>query len=401
MRNFIFLLFICLGTFVQASEAGAPGRVIVLSWDGMRHDFPDRGNFPGLKRVETEGIRAGRLTPVFPSSTFPGHVSLATGVPPNVHGILNNVFYDREDGMYAYNGEAHWLQSEPVWATAERQGVKAATYFWVGSETDWHDIGTSYRMAPFDGSRSEEDKVAKIIEWLDLPAAEQPRLIMSYWAGADTMAHVKGPDHPDVVDQISSQDEQLQVLLKAIDDRDLWPTTTLIIVSDHGMTNVNKSAEIRTATEDSGIDVKVVGGSTIQHLFLANPSDKPRLLALLRTLPNISVFEGDQIPAQVTHPTRTGDVVVTTEPPYTLGRADSMTDKLLEFARPLLNWHAGAHGYSPDLPDMGGIFFAMGRGVDHNKTLKEVTQLQVAPTITELLDIEPPPNASATPIELN
>ena len=121
------LLLLAVGLCVSLSTFANDNIVILLSWDGMRHDFPDRGNFPALKRIEQEGIRANRLTPVYLSNTFPGHVSLATGAEPNVHGIVDNVFFDREKGLYAYSSEADWLTAEPLWIAAERQGIKTAT----------------------------------------------------------------------------------------------------------------------------------------------------------------------------------------------------------------------------------------------------------------------------------
>ena len=63
---------------------------------------------------------------------------MATGTYADVHGIVDNRFYDREKGVYSYSSDADWLQAEPLWIAAERQGVKAATYFWVGSESPWH-----------------------------------------------------------------------------------------------------------------------------------------------------------------------------------------------------------------------------------------------------------------------
>ena len=68
--------------------------VVVLSWDGVRHDYPERAELPGLSRLQSEGVRARRLTPVYPSKTFPGHVSIATGTYPDVHGIVDNHFFD-------------------------------------------------------------------------------------------------------------------------------------------------------------------------------------------------------------------------------------------------------------------------------------------------------------------
>ncbi len=88
--------------------------VILLSWDGMRHDYAARGEFPGLQRLDTEGLRAQRLHTVMPSTTFPGHVSMATGTYPDRHGIVDNRFLDRKRGQYSYSSDADWLQAEPL-----------------------------------------------------------------------------------------------------------------------------------------------------------------------------------------------------------------------------------------------------------------------------------------------
>ena len=137
----------------------------------------------------------------------------------------------------------------------------------MGSETDWQGQSASYRIAPFDGSRSEADKVDKIIEWLDLPVNERPRLIMSYWKGADTTGHSRGPNHDVIAEDIAEQDIELGRLLEAIDSRDLWAKTTLMLVSDHGMTRVTESVEFETALEAAELDVTVTGGGGTTYSF--------------------------------------------------------------------------------------------------------------------------------------
>ena len=366
----------------------------------MRHDFPDRGDFPALKRIEKSGIRAGRLTPVYLSNTFPGHVSMATGTTPDIHGIVDNVFLDKEKGLYAYSGGADWLRAEPLWVAAERQGIKAATYFWVGSETDWQGQSTSYRIAPFDGSRPEADKVDKIIEWLDLPVSERPRLIMSYWKGVDTTGHFRGPNHDAIAEDIAEQDIELGRLLKAVDSRKLWPKTTLIIVSDHGMTRVTESVEFETALEAAELDVMVTGGDAGQHIHLKKSSDEAAVLKILDMNPHLTVLQGDEIPTGMAAPNRTGDIIVISEPPYTLSRADTLFTKAIAFFSPMLGWESGAHGFNPDLPDMGGIFFAMGRGITAGKKIKNVHQLDIAPTVADILGIDAPAEAKNPPLSL-
>ena len=374
--------------------------VILMSWDGFRHDLPDRGDYPALKRIEEEGIRT-RLVPTVPSNTFPGHATLATGTSPDVHGILDNRMYDREKGGYAYGSDASWLNAEPVWIAVERQGSKAATYFWVGSESDWRGQSQSYRMAPFDNSRPESEKVRQMIEWIDLPAPERPSLIMAYWRGSDYTAHVKGPDHPDVDAEIADQDAQLQVLLDAIDKRGLWDSTTLIITADHGMAEVKATIPVSDPLQAEGIQARVVGGSTVKRVFLDDAARLEDALAILQGIDNISVYTGDDIPAELRFPNRTGDIVVTTGLPYALGQDTSFLAMLRRSLLPVTDWTSGGHGYDPHHTDMAAVFLAMGAGVEQGRNIDSVNQDQVAATVTDLLGLAPPLNAVGRPIVLS
>ena len=375
--------------------------VIVLSWDGMRHDYPDRGDFPALARVAAEGVRAERMTPVFPSSTFPGHVSMATGTYPDRHGIVDNVFIDQERGRYAYSGDASWIEAEPLWIASERQGVKTATYFWVGSESDWQGLGTSYRMAPFDGGRPEAEKVDQILEWLELPEAERPRLIMSYWAGADSVGHDDGPDSDSVVRQIRTQDVQLGRLLAGIDALDLWPRTTLIIVSDHGMAAWTEVVNMNGALQDAGIDAIAVGAAVIQiHLNAPVPEAEMRtaLNGILADVPGAVIHKKGELPSayRLQRETRLGDWTVVLPPPFAATRATG-TELLLIQAATGFGKILGMHGYDPTLPDMGAFFLAMGRDVP-TEPLGVVRQIDLPATVARLLDIEPPRDSEGSPI---
>ena len=97
---------------------------------------------------------------------------------------------------------------------------------------------------------------------------------------------------------------------------------------------------------------------------------------------------------------RTGEIVVTTEPPYTLSRADTLLTKAIVFFSPLLGWESGAHGFNPNLPDMGGIFLAMGRGVTAGKKIDDIHQLEIAPTVAGILGMDAPANAKRRAVPL-
>ncbi len=396
MKHLFLLALLLLTPLGYASSE----LVILLSWDGMRHDFPDRSELPGLSRLQDGGIRTS-LVPTTPSNTFPGHVTLATGTPPTVHGVLDNTMYDRNKGAYAYSADASWINAEPVWIAAERQGVKAATYFWVGSETDWQGQGQSYRIAPFDGARPESEKVKQMIEWIDLPPEERPGLILAYWRGADSVAHDNGPDHEAVDAIIRTQDEQLQVLLEALDKRDLWDTTTLIVTSDHGMAPWTRIISVPTILEDAGVTARVVGGTSVKRVFLQDSAQQAAALAALRDNENLQVYTHNTVPSALRFPNRTGDIVVTTEQPYGLAGSSSLVDRFLRWVMPITGKQLGAHGYDSDLPEMAAIFYAYGAGVTQGKTLPSVQQDQVAATVLQLLGLDPPKDAVGKALRLD
>lgn len=385
------------GADADAPAAGAP-IVVLLSWDGVRHDYPERVALPGLERMARDGVRAGRLVPVFPSSTFPAHVSLATGTYPDRHGIIDNHFVDAQRGRYRMSGDADWIEAEPLWIAAERQGVPAATYFWVGSESDWRGQGTRFRMTPFDGSRPEAVKVRQILEWLAQPPAERPRLIMSYWRGADSVGHRHGPDSSEVTQALRAQDAELQKLLAGIDALALWANTTLIIVSDHGMTASGRYLDLRGALRRAGIGAEVTG-SAVAQVYLEDPQRADDALAAIAELQPARGYRKDALPdhLRLRHPRRTGDLVVVAEPPYTFSVPPG-GEGVLSSLLGKVTARSGGHGYDPGHPDMPGIFFALGRGVDADLVLPEVHQIDLAATVARLLHIEPPRQSEGRPV---
>jgi arylsulfatase A-like enzyme len=395
-----FLLTLCMlvaliGPALAGTDDMAP-LVIVLSWDGIRHDYPDRAELPALSRMQRDGARALRLIPPWPSNTFPGHVTLATGALANVHGIVDNRFYDRERGYYRYSADADWIEAEPLWIAAERQGVRAATYFWVGSETDWRGHGTSYRRAPFDPVALETDKVDQIIEWIDLPTRERPGLIMSYWRGADRVGHDLGPDHPQIVDELLDQDRELARLQQALDDRGLWPSTTLIVVSDHGMTRISEFFDLAAFLEKRDFHARLSGSATVKHVFLDDPARAAEVVRALDGKARVRAYAAGELPVDITldHPTRNGDVVVIADAPLILELPLLRVRTYFRLMNLVDGRSPGTHGYDPEHPDMASVLFAMGRGVPAGTRLGRVHMVDVAPTAAHLLGIDPPRDAS-------
>jgi arylsulfatase A-like enzyme len=389
----------CLFFALGLGRADAKPVVILLSMDGVRHDFLARDELPAFERMAREGARAEALVPVFPSTTFPNHVSLATGTYPDRHGIVANKFVDAELGAFDYGNDARFLEAEPLWAAAERQGVPVATFFWVGSETDWRGVGARYRRAPFDSKIGEAEKVRQILAWLDLPEDERPGLVMSWWHGADHAGHRHGPDAEETRAALRAQDRELGSLLAGLDARDAWAETTLLVVSDHGMTRYERTVDVREVLREAGIGARVIHAVATAQVHLKKRTDRERALALLRALPDLEAWPRDEVPARLRyrHP-RAGDLVALAAPPLALLPARDRGSRFGPLLR-LFGGASGAHGYDPaHVAEMAGIFVAMGRGVAPRARLPRVRAIDVAATTAGLLGIEPPAGSEGEPI---
>jgi arylsulfatase A-like enzyme len=374
--------------------------VILISMDGVRYDYPDREALPGFARIAKDGARAEALIPVFPALTFPAHTTLSTGAHPDRHGIVNNQFLTRHGGEFSYGAGAAALEAEPLWAAAERQGVRAATFFWPISEVAWRGVAPSYRRAPFDEELPERAKVEQILAWLDLPEAQRPGLVMSWWHGADGAGHRYGPDAEETRAAFREQDAELARLIAGLDARRGFSDATLIVVSDHGMIAGRDALDANDLLEAAGIAGRAFNASALALVTLDPLADAARAARQLAALdPRIRVYTRAELPHALRYGhANVGDLVLLADPPLAFFDAWSQLD-FLRRVSPLWGGEVGVHGYDPEKsPAMRGIFFAIGRGVPRAARLGRVRALDVAATVAKLLGIGPPAQSEGAPI---
>lgn len=396
-RGVAALLALCVVAGLPLAQAIAQQQetVILISMDGVRHDYPERAETPALDRLASSGARASRLVPVFPSNTFPSHASLATGTYPDRHGIVNNRFHDRKRGEFSYSDDASWLEAEPLWIAAERQGLKAAVFYWVGSGSAWRERDASYVRRPYDRETKVDEKVDQLVAWLDLPETERPQLLMSYWRGADHAGHESGPDSRSVRNALEAQDRGLARLLEEIDQRGLWRSITVLVVSDHGMTQATRGIDVRAVLKAEALRANLISGGGMAFVELDEPGRRPDALRVLNALDGVEAFATEDLPDELRthHPERSGDIVLVAEPPYSFRRGGWRRRLGRVFGR-----GRGTHGYRPSHEHMGAIFYATGRGVPAGLELGAVRSIDIAATVAKLLSMEPPLDSEGRPI---
>jgi arylsulfatase A-like enzyme len=366
------------------ARTGGDASVILISLDGTSPEVGLRG-LPILRDVARRGVVAKRLVPVFPTNTFPNHVTLVTGVHPDRHGIVNNAFLDPERGAYDREADPRWIEVEPLWSLVEARGIPTASYHWVGSEGAWRSGRGPREWRRFDPDVAEGEKVAQILAWLDRePAAARPRLVTAWFHGADQAGHRFGPDAPEVARALRAQDAALAELLAGLERRGALATTSLLLVSDHGMDRVDERVDLAAALRRAGIRARIFGrgGGFAGVVVEDGPDAETKATRVARSL-GLEAWRRGEAPAQLRlgNP-RSGDVVVVAPPRIAIGG-----DRL-----------RGTHGHRPEEPRMAALFAAIGRAAPPGLALGDVRSIDVAPTVLWLLGVPIPAWMEGRPI---
>lgn len=128
---------------------------------------------------------------------------------------MNNNFYDRKTGrkLSVFDAEdvrlpGFW-SGEPIWNTAERQGLTANIFMWPGSEVpiDGHQATV---WIPYSSKPTYYQRADWVIEAMTRPEAEIPELVMWYFEEPDATMHTYGPDSPQAVAQAEHIDSVLR-----------------------------------------------------------------------------------------------------------------------------------------------------------------------------------------------
>ncbi|WP_292118733.1 ectonucleotide pyrophosphatase/phosphodiesterase [Brevundimonas sp.] len=362
-------------------QTGRPDLVILVSIDGFRPDYLGQGATPVMDGLVAGGA-FGPMRPSFPSVTFPNHYTLVTGLHPDHHGIVGNRFTDAQLGVFtmASKESGFWDQAEPIWVTAEKAGIRTGTMFWPGSEVEIHGVRPS-QWVPFDQSMPGDARVDRVLSWLDLPAAERPKLETLYFDIVDTAGHRYGPEGRETRAAAASVDASIGRLVEGLKARGLFERTLLVLTSDHGMAATSPD---RVVWIDDIIDPAAlrIGYSGAVLTTDAAPGRETEVQQkLVGRHPHMECWNKADVPARLVYGSnpRVAQIVCLIETGWLAATRDRPV------ARP-----GGAHGYDNQAPEMQALFIVHGPGVVAGRRLTDLDSVDVQPFIARMLGVTAP-----------
>ncbi len=380
----ILLVSVNIITFSQSSNY-----VILISFDGFRWDYPNRGITPNLDFIKENGVHAISLKPCFPSKTFPNHYSIVTGLYPENHGIIANSFtdpftnerYSMSDTSAVRN--AKWYTGEAIWETAKRQGVITASYFWPGSELNLEYRRPTY-YEKYEHTRDYNLRVKGVLDWLSLPYNKRPKFVTLYFDATDSYGHKFGTQSPEVNSAIMRLDSMIIRLFDGLKKINLYDSTDVIIVSDHGMADLSKDRIINVEKILDDFKCNFIDFGPIMYVVPDDNKIDEVYNKLKKSEFHYKIYKKEEMP-EYYHFSKNAlipELILIADPGWSL-----MNEK--EIKKYSDNYTGGNHGYDNNFLDLQGIFFAYGPDFKKGYTTGTLNNIDIYPLLAKLLHIVP------------
>lgn len=367
----------------DASQINKP-YIIYISADGFRYDYADKYHAKNLLALRAKGVKAVSMKPSYPSVTFSNHYTLATGMYPSKHGIVNNSFYDPQKQQIYVKTDSNaikdstWYGGVPIWVLAEQQKMLSAAFYWLGSETAVQGVRPTY-WYNFNNKIPLDTRIEAVKNWLLLPKDKRPHLINFYFPEVDVAGHHFGADSKEVADAVKLVDDCIGEMVQLT--KDIGLEVNFVFVSDHGMANVDN---VNTLPLPSIIDKDkfiVPNGDALIQIYAKDKKNiKPLYKSLKREAVDYDVYLTNKIPrrwhyrAKDNKDGRIGDIILIPN----LSKIFNLTGKPTTI---------GKHGFDNDMPEMQAVFYAWGPAFKEGLTINSFENVHVYPLLAKILGL--------------
>ena len=374
---------------INSAEAISKPYVILISADGFRYDYAEKYKAKNLLKIAENGVSAKALIPSFPTITFPNHWSLITGLYPAHHGLIDNYFYDyKKEKFYAMSNkeaaeDGTWYGGTPLWSLAEKQAMLSASMMWVGSASDAGGTRPTYYYH-YHEKFSPEEKVEKVIKWLELPEDRRPHFISLYFPEVDGSGHRFGPDSEETEKAVQMVEGAVGSLVEKVKKLGL-KNVNFIFVADHGMIKVDLENPIdipEILFDKTRFDF--YNAQTLLRVVVKNPEEVKSVYKELKKskTADYDVFLNKRFPKKLNFAlkddryNRIGQIILVPKAPKIFLEKEKKTS-------------SGKHGYSPyEVPEMKATFIASGPAFKQNKKIGEFQNVNVYPIVVDILKLK-------------
>ncbi|CAF0724722.1 unnamed protein product [Brachionus calyciflorus] len=383
---FIFLFFVIGLISSVPLKNNQRNPVLMISLDGFRADKLDKflreNPESNLKKEFVDvGVKADHMEPSFPTLTFPNHYTLVTGLYMENHDVTSNTVYDSVyDQKLNFlrdtekNNFKWWNKTEPIWFEAKKQGLKTASFFWAGSEV-WQRHPDFFLK--YDESKEWESRCDQIVSWFTKFDIDFGTL---YFDEPDHAGHSYGPDSEQYYEAIYKLDETIGYLMKKLRQANMEQKMNVLIVSDHGMAQMNSTLIVSKYVSTNLINATKTVYGIVSNIWPKTDAAKVQIYDALKKVKELKVYYKEEIPENFHYQNsnRIAPIVAIADEGYVM---NTVNQTLI-----------GNHGFDNRIESMRAIFLARGPNFKSNVGITGLKNVDVYPLLCELIQIQCHPN---------
>lgn len=428
------LFFLVLAASNLNCRAQDSKHVILITIDGFAAYHLENENLllPNIRELAKDGVWAKGAMTTYPSVTHPAHATLVTGVSPRKHGLLSNTMTNRETNKTfetAILTRKEAIRVPTLFDVAHAAGLKVAALDWPETRQDpsidinlvhGHDdlykeevdpkllqrlkdagvpMDAYYAMVPYGRMGYGFRDFVLAMAAAEIIRTDRPNLMAIHFSIPDGMQHTYGPDHYYSLASLSQTDYLIGLMRKAVEEAGLKDRTTFVIAADHGFHTATDRVNIYPLLEKNGLVGKVVVNGRGWNAFLEKTEkftkrDNAALESFLKDLLKLDgihrVIRNEDFPElgfprYEENPHVRGQFVIIPEIDAYISVDEQVTSTERQPRPP---YHS--HGYLPNHPRMHSSLVFSGYQIKKGERIGLVRNLDVAPTIANILGISLP-----------
>lgn len=414
---------------------GTHQRLVMISLDAVgARDIPYLCTLPNFKKLWERAARCAHVQSVYPSITYPAHVSIVTGKKPVHHGVINNTRLQpmRPDPDWMW--QRKFVKGTTLYDEAIKKGWTVASLLWpvtaksrvtynlpeVFANRPWQN---QILVSALNGSAAYElllnQKFGHLRDGVRQPALDNfvhasalytiahynPDMMMIHFTDVDTNRHIYGVDHPKIKDAFKRHDQRLGELMRALEASGDMDKTTIVILGDHCQFDTERVVYFNYLLAREGF-LKADGDKITDYTFISkncdgctyiyeNPKKKPtkeefeKLTELLQKCKEDPLYGIDRIFTGKEAGELGADdtcvyLIEAKAPVFYLDACHTLTEPVSEMKKGKMR---GTHGYLPDKPDYETFFMTFGYGIKEGTEIPSMHLYDEGPTLAKIIGV--------------
>lgn len=395
-------------------------------------------NISGCESIET----------IYPSITYPVHVSIQTGCYPEKTGVFCNNVFSTKNTSLTWTWDSRLIQCENIFTAAKRAGYTTSAAFWpvtaYNPDIDYHlpEYWLAYPEDTFEGTfaaMGANEEVIRIMQKhsvhlpptfrltgkknftsepefdrfmihvaCDMIRQRAPEVMFLHGSLIDSYRHKNGIFNDKVTEGLDLIDQWFGMLIDALKDAGVYEDTNIVVLSDHGQQDLVRIVKPNAYLAERGFiqldesgevsDYTVFGISNGMSMtfWMKDPADQQAHDAVHRTLCDMAedgIWGFNQVFTRAEAAEKfhlDGDFAFIIESDGYTSFADDCTRPLVSNAD-LKDYRMGraTHGYIPTNGPQP-VFLAKGPDIKPGVMLPRHNVIDEAPTFAKLLGFEMP-----------